>query len=155
MRNIFQALKDYLAIKRKKQIYGCDLWCWQIPLMICSILLTVIILSTIDRIFRVAIFDKPVTLFALITGYILNFIRVFIKDLFNWYHNRIKKIKRKHLLDLFPSFFLNYPVFLASAYYITYGFKDNLFVIPFIVGWSVDYLWSEGNIFAGLRGVQS
>jgi len=84
----------------------------------------------------------------LLMGFFLNFFRAWIKDTLNRRYGR--KAREKNSRDLWPTYFMNYPVFVISAYYLLHFFKQVNLVIPFLIGWSIDYLWEEGNIFSGL-----
>ena len=82
----------------------------------------------------------------LLFGFLLASLRAWWKDMNDARYK--KEYRPKGLPLLLPTYLLNYPVFFISAYYLT--IHTEWLVIPFLVGWSVDYLWEDGNIFSGL-----
>jgi len=91
---------------------------------------------------------KWLLIILLLTGFFFNFFRAWIKDTLNKFYGRATR--EKNCLDLLPTYFMNYPIFIVSAYYLLHFFKGVNPVIPFLIGWSVDYLWGGGNLFSGL-----
>ena len=84
------------------------------------------------------------------TGFLLNLTRSWIKYNNNTRYGRYNK--PRCLRDLWQTFFFNYPFIFICVYYIMSALGIKLFVIPLLIGWSIDHIWNNGNLFGGLKG---
>jgi len=117
--------------------------------IVLTVLTVVIVVGVLSKFFTKFPISHRDHLYVLLLGYILASVRSWWKDRNDAKYREC--YRSKELPDLLPTYILNYPVYLLSAYFLT--IHTELLVIPFLVGWSVDYLWQEGNIFSGLSKI--
>lgn len=132
--------------KHPDSMSGKQLWCKSLWYSFGTAIESIILISVLIGLKLSSI--KWVLVIFLLMGFFLNFSRACIKDTLNRRYDR--KPREKNSRDLLPTYFMNYPIFIVSAYYLLYFFGRVNPVIPFLIGWSVDYLWEEGNLFSGL-----